>query len=130
MWWVDFQGRVFYHENRRIVSWAHNDTLAKLRSQFHSISYLWWAAAAKDLWMSLRGLGIFHARPDGTWEILPRPEGTTDHYWERGERFIHANSSSISGLPINARIFFEPIWKAKPTGATFHHRTEAHFFLL
>jgi hypothetical protein len=116
MWWVDFQGRVFYHENRRIVSWAHNDTLAKLRSKFRFISYLVVGGCGEDLWMDLRGLGIFHVGPDGTWEILPRPEGTTDHYWERGERFIHANSSSISGLPINARIFFEPNGKQSPRG--------------
>lgn len=115
MWWVDFQGRVFYHENKRIVSWAHNDTLAKLRSQYHSIGYLVVGGCGEQLWLGLTGKGIFHAAPDGTWEILPRPEGTTDHYWERGERFIHANLLIRNGLAIEPRIFFEPHKKQSPS---------------
>lgn len=110
MWWADFQGRVFYHENGHIIPWAHNDTLTKLRSQFQFISYMVVGGCGEELWLDLRSFGIFHARQDGNWEILPRPEGATDHYWEREGRSIHTNFLSRAARP-TARIFFDSYGK-------------------
>jgi ligand-binding sensor domain-containing protein len=84
MWWADFQGRVFYHENGRIVPWQLNDSLAALRPRFDRINSLILTGCGEEMWMDLTYLGILHARADRSIEVMTMPKPVTHHYFERG----------------------------------------------
>ncbi len=109
MWWADFRGRLFYHENGRIVPWAHNDTLAKIREKFDFIQSLVLEGCGEHIWLSLRFFGLFHARADGRWEVLPAAEGADFHCYEIGGRFMAARGRILllEKDPKRQPIFFQ-----------------------
>lgn len=109
MWWADFRGRLFYHENGRIVPWAHNDTLAKIRDKFDFISSMVIEGCGEQVWLNLRFFGLFHARADGRWEVLTAPEQAAFHYIERGGRSMAVLQNVIGyDEPLSSSIYFEP----------------------
>lgn len=109
MWWADFRGRLFYHENGRIVSWAHNDTLAKLRDKFDFIQSLAVEGCGEQVWLNLRWFGLFHAYADGRWEMMPDIKGADIHYRQAGGRFMEITQSALLAEkdPRRQPVFFQ-----------------------
>nr|MBP8239358.1 hypothetical protein [Saprospiraceae bacterium] len=112
MWWADFQGRVFYHENGRIIPWAHNDTLAKLKGKFDFIESLVVEGCGEQVWLNLRFFGIFHARADGSWEMMPIPGHTTLLYHEIKGRHMEVHTSE--GDRRHLAVYFQPYQVQSP----------------
>lgn len=90
MWWADFNGRVFYCENGRIIPWKYNYVVDSIRSQFHFVSGFIVGGCGEDVWLSSNNFGILHMDKSGKLNMVPKPERQADNWqlFEQGGGFV------------------------------------------
>ncbi|MCB9314890.1 MAG: histidine kinase [Lewinellaceae bacterium] len=100
MWWADFNGRVFYCENGRIIPWKYNYVVDSLRSQFDFINGFIVGGCGEDVWLSSNNFGILHVDKSGKLSRVPKPERVADvrQVFEQGGGFIVVNVPPPPGL--------------------------------
>ncbi|MEZ4943785.1 MAG: histidine kinase [Saprospiraceae bacterium] len=100
MWWADFKGRVFYHENGRIIPWKYNPILDSLRSQFDFVNGFIVGGCGNDVWLCSNNFGILHVDKSGKLSRVPKPERAADVLlvFEQGEGFITIYVPAPPGL--------------------------------
>ncbi len=90
MWWADFQGRVFYHENGHIYPWKYNAVLDSLKPRFSILHSIIVKGCGEEIWLSAYNLGILHFDKNGGHQVLYRPDSTDTHLFEWKGRVISA----------------------------------------
>jgi len=89
LWFVDFQNRVFYIENDRIIPWKHNDVLLdSLRGRLNDIAWIIVKDKGAEVLLGAHFTGILQVSDDGAWKILPCPEAASWHLYEHKTRQI------------------------------------------
>lgn len=91
IWYVDFQARVFYIENERIVPYQHNDVIQGYRAQFDHLEGLIVSDDGTELWLTGRHFGTLHLWGEGKSELTKPSSGYAIHLWEKNGRFRYNN---------------------------------------
>ncbi len=109
MWWVDFQGRVFYEENNRIYPWSLNPLLDTLKPRFDRINNLIVGGCGKEFWFGMHNLGVLHIDSSGHWDVLLQPTNLSYHVFGKSNRSFSSRISNPWKGPNapNAPIFFQ-----------------------
>lgn len=72
MWWANSDGRVFYHENGRIVPWPHNHVIDSLRPKFNFVNGLIVGGCGEEIWLTSNYFGVVHIDRHGNCTVLPK----------------------------------------------------------
>ncbi|MFN0037107.1 MAG: histidine kinase [Saprospiraceae bacterium] len=118
MWWTDFQHRIFYLENGRIVPWQHNHLRDSLPKGFDFPTHLIVGGCGDTLWFGAHFFGMFFADKAGKWGQLPRPDGALMQVLERHGKV--ADCRVLFGISYPKRYPFSahipPIYFQSPEG--------------
>ncbi|MCY7329944.1 MAG: hypothetical protein LH618_15425, partial [Saprospiraceae bacterium] len=127
MWWVDFQNRVFYIDNGRIIPWENHtlrDSLPVVG--FDSPVGLIVSGCGDTLWFGAHEFGAFWINKAGKWAKLPRPEKAYMQVLQYRGKVIGCRVSSVGNYrrKFSSSDIFSPLYFQWPGGGYCSERIE------
>lgn len=85
LWFADFQHRLFYVENDRIIPWKYNERLTKFTKSNGFFQGLLVDGRGEDIWLqNLTQGGFLHIDQAGTFTYLPQSDSVAFDIFENG----------------------------------------------
>ncbi len=96
LWFADFQHRLFYVENGRIIPWKYNEQLTKFTKGNGFFQGLLVKGRGEDIWLqNLRQGGFLHIDKSGTFTHIPQSDSVAFNIFENGYGWL------LSRKPVN-----------------------------